>query len=75
MFCKFFVGSRLVTCNHGHNILDFLLIEQMFHSPLVKRSVIMVNTEHCLYELSKELLNDLRLRLKILGNSEISRKS
>ena len=45
---------------------------QIFLSPQVKRIVIISN-EHGIYELPHELPNDLRLR--ILGNSEISRRS
>ena len=51
--------------NHGHNILDFLLLYQIFLSPQVKPTVIISN-KHGIYELSPELPNDLSL--KILGN-------
>ena len=44
---------------------DFLMVEQIFLSPQVKRSVIISN-KHGIYELPHELPNDLRLR--ILGN-------
>ena len=44
---------------------DFLMFDQIFLSPQVKRSVIISN-KHGTYELSYELPNNLRLR--ILGN-------
>ena len=48
------------------------MVEQIFLSPQVKRSLIISST-YGIYELSYELPNDLRLR--ILGNYEISGKS
>ena len=45
---------------------------QIFLSPQVKRSAIISN-KHGMYELPHDLPNDLRL--KILGNYGISRKS
>ena len=51
--------------NLGHNILRFLMFYQIFLSPQVKRCTI-IAYKHGIYELSHELLNDLRLR--ILGN-------
>ena len=44
---------------------------QVFLSPKVKRWAI-ITYKHGIYELAQELPNDLRLR--ILGNEEISRK-
>ena len=49
--------------NHGHKI---------FFQPQVKRSVI-ISRKHDIYNLSHDSSNDLRLR--ILGNQEISEKS
>ena len=48
------------------------MVEQIFFSPQVKRSIIISNI-HGIYELPHELPNDLTLR--ILGNLEISGKS
>ena len=48
------------------------MVEQIFLSPQVKRRLIISN-EYGIYELPHELPNDLRLR--ILGNQGISRKS
>ena len=45
---------------------------QIFFSPQVKRSPIISN-KHGIYELPHELKNDIKLR--ILGNKEISEKS
>ena len=44
---------------------DFLILCQIFFSPQVKRSVI-VSNRHGIYELPRELPNDLTFR--ILGN-------
>ena len=46
--------------------------DQNFLSPKAKRSVVTSN-KHGIYELSDKLPNDLRIR--ILENQEISRKS
>ena len=51
---------------------DFLMSDQNFLSPKAKRSVVTSN-KHGIYELSDKLPNDLRIR--ILENQEISRKS
>ena len=51
--------------------LDFLMFYQIFFSPQIKRWAI-ITYKHGVYELPHELPNDLRLR--ILGNSEISGK-
>ena len=51
---------------------DFLIFDQIFLSPQVKRSVIISN-KHGIYELPHELSNNWRLR--VLGNYEISGKS
>ena len=48
------------------------MVEQIFLSPQVKRSLIISN-KYGIYELPHKLSNDLRLR--ILGNLEISGKS
>ena len=48
---------------------DVLIFDQIFLSPQVKRSMIIGN-KHGIFELSHELLNDLRLTN--LGNQEIS---
>ena len=48
------------------------MVEQFFLSPQVKRRVIISN-KYGIYELPHELPNNLRLR--ILGNEEISGKS
>ena len=50
---------------------DFLLFYQILLSPQVKRNAIISNAQG-VYELPKELSNDLRLR--ILGNKENSRE-
>ena len=50
---------------------DFLMFYQIFRSPQVKRSTIISNKQG-VYELPKELPNDLRLT--ILGNEEKSEK-
>ena len=50
---------------------DFLMFYQIFFSPQVKRLAI-ITYKHGIYELPQELPNDLRL--KILGNKEISGK-
>ena len=51
--------------------LDFLMFYQIILSQQVKRWAI-ITYKHGIYELPHELLNDLRLR--ILGNEEISGK-
>ena len=51
---------------------DFLMFYQIFLSPQVKRSTIISNKQG-VYELPRELPNDLRLR--ILGNKEKSGES
>ena len=51
--------------------LDFLMFYQIILSQQVKRWA-MITYKHGIYELPHELLNDLRLR--ILGNEEISGK-
>ena len=51
---------------------DFLIFDQIFLSPQVKRSVIISN-KHGIYELPHEFSNNWRLR--VLGNYEISGKS
>ena len=52
--------------NHVHNILrPFLMVEEIFLSPEVKRRVIITN-KYGMYELPHELPNNLRLR--ILGH-------
>ena len=51
--------------------LDFLMFYQIILSQQVKRWAI-ITYKHGMYELPHELLNDLRLR--ILGNEEISGK-
>ena len=48
---------------------DVLIFDQIFLSPQVKRCMIISN-KHGIFELSHELLNDLRLTN--LGNKEIS---
>ena len=48
------------------------MFEKIFESPQVKPTVIIRN-KHGIYELPHELPNDLRLRA--LGNEEISRRS
>ena len=48
------------------------MVEQIFLSPQMKRSVIISNN-YGIYELPHKLPNDLRL--SILGNLEISEKS
>ena len=53
---------------------DFLMFYQTFLSPQAKRSTIISNKQG-VYELPHELLNDLRLRHKELGNNEKSTKS
>ena len=50
------------TYNHFHNILRLFDVLPNFISPQVKRCVI-ITYEHGIYELSHELLNDLRLRI------------
>ena len=45
--------------------LDFLMFDEIFLSPQVKRSVFITN-KHAIYNLSHGLSNDLRLA--ILGN-------
>ena len=45
---------------------DFLMFDQIFLSPQVKRSVIISN-KRGIYELPHKLPNDLRL-IKVLGN-------
>ena len=50
---------------------DFLMFYQIFRSPQVKRSTFISNKQG-VYELPKELPNDLRLT--ILGNEEKSEK-
>ena len=67
IFVKYSPLSILVT-----TFWDFLMFYQFFFSPQVKRSVIITN-KHGIYELPLELPYDLRLR--ILGNYEISGKS
>ena len=71
---KFMVQALLFTWtyNHVHNISDILIVEQTFFSPQVKRRMIISN-KHGIYELPHKLPNNLRLR--ILGNKEISGKS
>ena len=51
---------------------DFLMAEQIFLSVQEKRSVIISN-KRSIYELSRELPNDLRFR--ILENQEIKKKT
>ena len=51
--------------------LDFLMFYQIILSQQVKRWAI-ITYKHGIYELPHELLNDLRVR--ILGNEEISGK-
>ena len=51
---------------------DFLIFCQIFLSPQVKRGEI-ISIKNSICKLPHELLNDLRLR--IVGNQEISRKS
>ena len=53
-------------------VIDFLILYQIFFPPQVKRSVIISN-KHSIYDLPRELPNDLRLR--ILRNYERSGKS
>ena len=53
-------------------IWDFLTVEQTFLSPQMKRSMIISN-KHGIYMLPHDLKKDLRMR--ILGNQEISGKS
>ena len=50
-----------------------LMVEPIFLSPQVKRSVIISNKKHGIYELPYELRNNIRFR--ILGNYERSGKS
>ena len=45
---------------------EFFMFHQIFLSPQVKRSTIIINYKHDVYELSHELPN--KLRLEILGN-------
>ena len=52
--------------------LDNLMFDKIFVSPQVKR-IVVISNKHGIYELPHELPNDLRLRN--LGNSEISRRS
>ena len=49
------------------------MVEPIFLSPQVKRSVIISNKKHGIYELPYELRNNIRFR--ILGNYERSGKS
>ena len=49
------------------------MVEPIFLLPQVKRSVIISNNKHGMYELPYELRNNIRLR--ILGNYERSGKS
>ena len=44
---------------------DFLMTDQIFFLPQVKRNVVISN-KYCIYEFPQELSNDLRFR--ILGN-------
>ena len=53
-------------------IWDFLTVEQTFLSPQMKRSMIISN-KHGIYMLPYDLKKDVRMR--ILGNQEISGKS
>ena len=50
---------------------DFLILDQIFFTPQVKRSVIITN-KHGIYELPHELPSDLRLR-KLENNKKISK--
>ena len=58
--------------NHVHNIRDFLMVEQIFRSPHVKRSVIISNKPG-IYELPHELPNDFRILGKIMKISKLHR--
>ena len=51
---------------------DILMVEQIFLSPQVKRSVIISN-KHGIYQLAHELPNDLRLMESIRKISKLHR--
>ena len=51
---------------------DFLMFQQIFLSPQVKR-IMIISTKHVIYELPHELPNDLRIW--ILGKNKILRRS
>ena len=51
---------------------DILMVEQIFLSPQVKRSVIISN-KHGIYQLAHELPNDLRLMGSIRKISKLHR--
>ena len=44
-------------------VSDLLMFYQLFHSPKLKQNTLISNKLGTIYELSHELLNDLRLRI------------
>ena len=56
--CSSYLGIH----NHVHNILRLFDVFQIFLSPQVKGSIVIIN-KHGIYELPHELPNDFRLRI------------
>ena len=58
----------IVTYNHGHNICDFLIFYQIFHSPQEKRSETVISNKNGIYKLPNELplVPSLPPKIKIL---------
>ena len=71
LYANLLLQQDIEVYNHGNNIVGLFDVYQIFRSPQVKRSTIISNKQG-VYELPKELPNDLRLT--ILGNEEKSEK-